>query len=209
MPVRTFIAIPLPGSAKIIEFHKRLSAMESGKGLRPVAPRNMHLTLRFIGDVEESRLPGVYAAAEEAAKGFEIFPLKIVGTGAFPKKEYIKVIWLGVHEFAAGRMGELARRLNEQLAQRGFGKDRFTAHLTVARAKFLRNRNAVIALMDEYSDTIFAEFTADRILVIKSDLTSKGPIYTILKEIPLGDEVGKSDEVRKSDENGNSEGTGG
>jgi len=185
MPVRTFIAIPVPGSRKILEFHERLSAIGKGKGLKPVAPENMHFTLRFLGDVEESRLPDVYDAVEEAAGDAEAFPLKIMGTGAFPKREYIKVIWLGVHEFAAGRMKEIAESLNNQLAQRGFGRDKFSAHLTIARVRFLKNRNAVHALMDEHADTVFDEYTVDSILVMKSDLTPTGPIYTMLKEIPL------------------------
>jgi 2'-5' RNA ligase len=108
----------------------------AGRGLRFADPATVHLTLRFLGEVDEPRLDGVAAAVAAAAAASRPLSLEVRGAGAFPSARRARVLWLGL----AGDLGPLAAlaaELDLRLAPLGFPAEArpFTPHLTVARAR--------------------------------------------------------------------------
>jgi len=180
---RAFLAVDL-GSGLAAD--KVLTELRtSGADLKLVETKNLHLTLRFLGDTEESRVPDIRKAMDESVQGVAPFELRFRGLGVFPDPNYIKVVWIGLD--GAEPMALIAGRLDEALAKSGFGKEgRFSPHLTVARVKSPRNRDRLTGLLNERRSDDFGKMTVDRIALKKSVLSSAGPTYTTVEEVMLG-----------------------
>ena len=107
------------------------------------------------------------------------------GTGVFPNKNYIRVVWIGINDTEI--LSTIAANINENLSHLGFKKEKrgFSAHLTIGRVKTAKNKPLLIKAIDNYSDFEFATQEVSIIKLKKSDLTPKGPIYKTLKEVKL------------------------
>jgi 2'-5' RNA ligase len=105
----------------------------------------------------------------------------------FPNQNYIKVAWMGVEN--AEPLKEIAENIDTKLKNLGFEKEKrpFSAHLTIARIKSAKNKEKLMQLINKYQNTEFQKIKIDKIILKKSTLTPKGPIYTNLKEITLGE----------------------
>ena len=158
----------------------------SGADLKLVEARNLHLTLRFLGDTEESRIPDIRKAMEESVRGVAPFELGFRGLGVFPNPNYIKVVWIGLD--GAEPLTLIAGRLDEALAKFGFGKEgKFSPHLTVARVRSPRNRDRLTGILRERTNDDFGKMTVGKIALKKSVLSSAGPTYTTVEEVTLAD----------------------
>src|SRR6185295_4632440 len=95
----------------------------------------LHLTLRFVGDVEDDRIADVIEAVEEAAAGVPPFSIIVRGLGVFPKPSVVRVLWAGIEPNA--ELGRLARRVDEAIRSRGFPPEPkgFTPHITLLRTQ--------------------------------------------------------------------------
>jgi 2'-5' RNA ligase len=133
--MRLFIAIDLPEAWKQILALPEASIGWLGHGVKWVEPRGMHLTLKFLGDVEESQLAAVKAGITRACKGCTAFPMQIHGTGAFPNNRRPRVYWAGL--VSPPTLMELQSRLESEMQVLGFPRDEhsFRPHLTLARIK--------------------------------------------------------------------------
>jgi len=182
--VRTFVALLIPPSW--IEHLARLERDLGGRmsGLSWVKPGNMHITIRFLGDLGDS---GVRRAGESARRGAEshaAFPARLGGAGAFPTMDRPRVLWAGLAE-GAEQATALARSVNLELQQDGFGPpDKpFRPHVTLAR---VRERAQGLEAFRTYAPPPAPESALlDRIVVMKSDLHPAGARYTPLEEIRL------------------------
>jgi RNA 2',3'-cyclic 3'-phosphodiesterase len=184
--VRAFIAIPLP--SPVIQTAKSLQESLKAKGLRLkwVRPENMHLTLKFLGDVELEKLPDVTAALQQIGKDFSSFSLSVRGVGVFPNIHAARVLWMGL----TGQIHVLkiiCRKIEEGLISLGFAPEKraFNGHLTLGR---MSGRVPAALLQDaiaDLSDTESDSFQADRIELIQSDLRPNGPSYKPLAEVIL------------------------
>jgi len=114
----------------------RLAVGTAGRDLRFGDPATVHLTLRFLGDVEDGRRPGIEAAVAAAADGSPPLSLEVRGVGAFPSPRRVRVVWLGLGGDLAP-LAALAAALDLRLAPLGFAPETrpFTPHLTVARSR--------------------------------------------------------------------------
>ncbi|MCK4996411.1 MAG: RNA 2',3'-cyclic phosphodiesterase, partial [Thermoplasmatales archaeon] len=101
----------------------------------------------------------------------------------FPNQNYIKVMWIGIEN--GEQIGKIASKIDEKISELGFEKERrrFSAHLTIARVKSAKNKEKLLELIEKYRDIEFGSLKVDTIKLKKSELTPKGPIYTILKEV--------------------------
>jgi len=99
MSVRTFIAVPIPSSVKteIAKFQEKLRQHWPDE-VRWVNVEMMHITLQFLGNVEESQIPDIAKAITQALQGSQHFEIKIQGAGAFPNHQKPRVIWIGIHD---------------------------------------------------------------------------------------------------------------
>lgn len=184
--IRTFIAIEL--EPKIQEELARLQ--ERFKAVAPevkwVAPRNIHLTLKFLGNVTASQVEEVKKILTEVSAKFKGFELTLRGIGAFPKPEYPKVVWAGVDE-EKERLVQIAELLEKSLERVGFPREAraFSPHLTLGRIKFLKDRRGFASLINSLDFKAQNRVQVGRITLMKSTLTPKGPIYTPLFQAKL------------------------
>ena len=184
--IRTFIAIELPDP--IISFLKKIQ-----EGLRPygfkvrwVKPENIHLTLKFLGDIHAGDVQKVGAAISESIREYAAISLSAKGIGTFPGIKRPRVIWVGI----TGQQNELSglqKRLDHDLSTIGFEKEkrRFKGHLTLGRAKGKIDARQMM-------DTIVAcgGFTSDvfsvrNITFFQSHLQKAGAVYTRIMGAPL------------------------
>lgn len=182
MSVRTFIALELSEAAKagILAVIRELHAA----GVRASWARSstIHLTLRFLGDVEERRLEDVVTAARRAAASTAAFDVSTSRLGAFPSPRRPRVIWVGVE--APNELYELRDSIESELAALGFEREsrRFHPHVTLGR---IRAEGADLTRL--LGDTaVPEEGTRVRCLrVMKSTLASAGAIHEVVEELPL------------------------
>ncbi len=154
--MRYFIAIDIPDELKeeIREFQKTLPF-----GLKLVKPENIHITLKFLGDVDEKEIISKLEGIE-----IEQFESKTIEIGFFPKKNYARVIWLGLED---NEITDIVRKIETRL---NLTKEDFIPHITIARSK-IPLRNLEINFKPEKTIKI------NKITLYSSELTPKGPIY--------------------------------
>ncbi len=184
---RAFIAIDLKDEdivRKIRTIQERLKA--SGADLKLVEPENLHLTLKFLGNVEESRVPEIVEAMEKAADVVQPFEMRLKGMGVFPNPRYVRVVWVGVEE-GTEETKAMASVLEDELVKRGFRRETkpFTPHVTVARVRSGRNKAELISAVRELMNVDLGTVEVDRIRLKKSDLRPEGPVYTTVEEVEL------------------------
>jgi 2'-5' RNA ligase len=187
--VRVFVAVD-PGAellAKVGELLRELSPL--APSAKWVDPAGLHITLAFMGEIPEERLPLVIAAAGSAAALHRPLGLRIEKGGAFGTRRHPRVLWLGV----AGEVDALAaihRDLEQALSvTAGYvPEDRpFGPHLTLARSRDPRGDPALDACAQAIRDVDFGETRIGEIIVYQSDITTKGPNYTAVARVPLED----------------------
>lgn len=185
--LRTFVAVELSPwvcqrAAKLID---RLR--DSGAPIRWVETGHLHLTLKFLGDVDELEIPQVCRAVAAAAAAHEAFTLDVAGAGAFPRVEQPRTIWLGVRH-GAEPMIALQATLEERLGELGYPREarRFSPHVTLGRAKGQgRELAALIERLREHADYEAGPCEIEELVVFSSELTRQGPEYTALAHAPL------------------------
>ncbi len=174
--VRAFLAIDLdddlkPKINKIIRQFKEIDTK-----IKYVELQNLHLTLKFFGDIDTNGLDVLENAIADVVSEFDSFKIKITGCGAFPNKNHIKVIWVGINDDAV--IKDLHDRLDKEFARLGFDKDRkFSTHLTIGRMKSAKNKNKVKEVIEEFENFEIGEMEVSEISLKKTTLTPAGPIY--------------------------------
>ena len=186
--MRAFVAIELSERCNraLQEAVEQLSAAVAG--VRWVRPGGYHLTLKFIGDLPEKDLPAAIGALQEAAAGAEPFVMRVGGLSAFPPKGSPRVIHVLVRE-ETGALAALQQGVEEGLlAGLGLSPEarKFTPHVTLGRAKRRFRCPPVAEMAGELSTEQFGETPADEMVLMKSDLTPKGAIYSVVERFPLG-----------------------
>ena len=187
--LRCFVAVELPEALR--EAIAAYFAAEGRRvaGVRWVSPANLHLTLKFLGDVSEERLPALRAAIAAAAAGGSPFTLTLRGAGVFPSPERPRVIWVGAGAGAA-RLTELALSVEAAVTPLGFAPEGrpFAPHLTVGRIAYRTpDREGLRRLLDSACDREWGEWVVPAVHLVRSELFPRGPIYSILQTTPLPD----------------------
>jgi len=185
--IRSFLAIELP---KLI-----LRKIEGVQGdlrlthadVRWVSPEKIHLTLKFFGSIEESRIDSIFKSIEEPIQSTLPFSLKVRGVGAFPQMKNPRVIWMGLVEEREA-LTSLQKQIETQLEKIGFQpEDRpFHPHLTLGRMKSSRGKDELVGRMEKHKEEEFGDLRVERVVLFKSDLRPSGPIYTPLGDVKLG-----------------------
>jgi 2'-5' RNA ligase len=149
-----------------------------------VAPDNLHVTLKFLGPVDEARVPSVAAAVTAAAAGQRGFEVGVRGLGAFPSPERPRVLWAGVDD-APQRLAALAAAVDAACGALGFPPEprAFAAHVTLGRVRDGRRRPALAAALGRGGD--FGRVRVDRAVLMRSDLSPRGARYSALADCPL------------------------
>jgi len=182
--IRAFLAIDLdedlkPKINKIIREFKQIDTR-----IKYVDLINMHLTLKFFGDIDVDGLDMLEKAIRNVVEDFDSFEIKIKGCGAFPNNNHIKVIWVGIDDESI--LKNLHDKLDKEFTRMGFDKDKkFSSHLTIGRMKSAKNKDKVKSVIEEFQDVEIGTMNVDKIILKKSTLTPSGPIYEDLIEFNL------------------------
>jgi 2'-5' RNA ligase len=165
--LRLFIAIPL--SEKVIGRIGRLKKELAVEGVNFVERENMHLTLKFLGDVAYSRM----GAVENKLRDIRLkrFRIKVNGVGVFPNESYVRVVWVGCN---SDELNGIAKKINESLSDM-FPKEEFTAHVTIARVK---KHADLRTFLSSHRNDDFGEFEFSGFELRSSELTKAGPVYS-------------------------------
>jgi 2'-5' RNA ligase len=177
--MRVFIAVELPG-----EIREALSGLQRELGpltnsARWIAPDSIHITLKFIGEVSESKIDEIDRAI--VSLSWKPFTVTVRNVGFFPANRSPRIFWAGME---APMMARLAETLDARLERIGFEKEEraFRPHITLARARQLRIDSALVAASAKYVTHDFGSFTVDRFFLIQSTLRPEGAAYSKLKE---------------------------
>lgn len=185
--LRAFIAIEMP--LLVAEAVRKIQAelKHDGLYLRWVRPENVHLTLRFLGDISISNVPAIQEAMKRSALHREPFFLRISGLGVFPGLKHPKVMWLGL-KGQTDQLEALYRNLSTCLAEQGIPLEQrpFKGHLTIGRVKGALDSEALKAALLRRASFQTDDFPAESIRLFKSDLRPQGAVYTPLMQIKMG-----------------------
>lgn len=159
---------------------------DTGADLKLVEPENIHLTLRFLGNISESRIEIIKDLAREVTT-IDPFKLRSEGLGVFPKPSFIRVVWAGVSK-GTDELTILRDKLDKRLAEINQPSDdkEFTPHYTIARVKSGKAKDKLYSLVSNKSDMKWGTAEVKELKLKKSELTSEGPVYTTLETFELG-----------------------
>jgi 2'-5' RNA ligase len=183
--MRLFIAIDLPDDWRRILSEPEQSIGWLGRGVKWVAPRGMHLTLKFLGEVDEKLLPGIHTGMMRACAEFAPLVIRLRGTGVFPDAKRPRVYWAGIEGPPA--LLSLQARLDGEMQRLGFPREdrEFRPHLTLARIKDpigkQRMTDALLSFALESEPADVRE-----VLLMRSHLSSEGARYEAIWRCALG-----------------------
>ena len=184
--LRLFVAAPV---APALEegINEILVKMAGYRGIRWVSKAQLHVTLRFIGDFEESELPKMEEGLKTAALSEEPFEAEIGGLGAFPKLERPRVLFVPVLKGVEG-FSRLERKLTVLLGVLGVKPDekKYHPHLTLGRVREKEDPREAVRALRVVCASGWEPWKVDRFILFKSQLAPGGSVYTRLREFELG-----------------------
>lgn len=186
--IRTFVAVEINSAirSRATELIDQLRA--SPADVKWVEPHNLHVTLKFLGDVPGQEIPRVCEAVEQGAGEVVPFELELRGAGAFPSAGRPRTLWLGAGD-GEEKMVDLHQHVEAALRKLGFRKEhrRFHAHLTLGR---VRRGGLGVAelgqLVGQNADFLAGRVTVSGVVVFSSQLDRTGPAYEALSRAKLG-----------------------
>jgi 2'-5' RNA ligase len=184
--IRSFIAVEVPpAAAEAIRSAQRRLQRADGSW-KWVSPESYHVTLKFLGAVASERLRALWQTVSETLSGTAAFGVTFRGIGAFPNRSRARVVWAGIAEGAA-QLTDLASRVENACATYGFEREKraFHAHLTLGRARRPGAGPDLADAMGELETADLGEAQMDRVMLMKSELTRSGAIYTVIDEVTL------------------------
>lgn len=180
--MRTFVAIDISDEARNTLASIQSELKDSKADVKWVEPKNIHLTLKFLGEISEETFLNVKNVLDEISSQNRPFQIEIVGLGAFPDLKRPRVIWAGI-ENGKTYIRELAKKIDSALLKYGFKEEQrgFVAHITLGRFRSLKNidrlRSILSPIIDNWKVLIVP---VSEICLYKSTLTSTGPLYSCL-----------------------------
>lgn len=183
--MRLFFGIGLPGGIgkEVYDFCESLKSKLPK--MKWVEEENLHVTLRFLGEVDSSRLGSLSDAARKTSSSVKRFEILLGELGAFPNPRKARVFWLGLRKGSDETSG-LFTALEERLVGAGFNAEgkSYHPHVTLAR---LSPPQSPLLTLERLSIPSFPSFTCDKFTLYESVLTPKGPIYKVIEEFKFGE----------------------
>lgn len=159
---------------------------KSGVSASWTRPDSVHLTLKFLGEVDESRAKEILGAVEAAATGLRPFKIEVAGIGVFPNPMTARVVWLGV----AGEVDMLKflqSSIEDAMSRLGFDREKrgFTPHLTLGRIRRIASRDTWLSSLEALKDIRLGAVYVEGVSLMKSELRRTGAVYTELGRVHL------------------------
>jgi len=184
--IRAFIAIELPE-----QIHDNLRKLQDNlkepmPDVRWIKYGNVHLTLKFLGDIESKRVDKIIKSIMDITEHFPSFTASLSGIGAFPNSRKPSIIWAGIDK-GFNVISEIAREIESSMEKLGFPREKrpFKPHLTIGRVREIRHADMMAESLENLTIDDIGEFAVEKVSLIKSQLDPAGSIYTILGEALL------------------------
>jgi 2'-5' RNA ligase len=180
--IRSFMAFDLDNESVLKKLAEAQALLvKTGADLKPVEPKNIHMTIRFLGNITPDMVEKIFEEMKKVQ--FTPFDVRICGLGAFPDVRYPRVCWAGITE-GADQLRSVVSQLEPRLRGLGFAADPkgFSPHLTIARVRSGRNKAELAKCITENLNYDIGVVRAACLRLKRSDLTPKGPIYSTLRE---------------------------
>lgn len=186
MKIRSFLAYRLPSEIKSGIAQISRDIKKADLDIRLVKTDNIHLTLLFLGDVNEDDIPFIKEALNDACSVYAPFRVCLKGAGVFPNKRRPRVLWLGL-EGELERLSLLRANLEERLEPIGIKKEKrgFKAHLTLGRFKKKVPDYLLKELLEKHANFVSEEWLLDELILFRSILKPTGAEYHILKSCTM------------------------
>jgi 2'-5' RNA ligase len=184
--MRAFIAIDVNDTVRdnLIKAQERIG--NKAAKIKFVERENFHVTLKFLGEIDEATAEEVKNALAEIAKNHRKHRARVKGIGVFPNPNYVRVIWAGVEDDEG--IKAIAADVEREMRRLGFKKEKdFVAHITIGRVKFVRDKLELAMALKDLANEDFGEFDVEAIELKKSTLTPKGPVYETVARFELAE----------------------
>ena len=182
--IRTFIALPLPSDVMLGMASVQKQLINSGAEVKWDTPEKFHITLKFLGDTDSSRIPQITDQLRKSICNFPVFELIYTKLGAFPNVDRPRVVWIGTSE--SQQILRLQSDVERVCSTLGFATDDrpFHAHITLGRVKGARSLERLTASLKSITfEPLLARCT--EVHFVRSELRPTGSVYTLLNSIPL------------------------
>lgn len=182
---RTFVAIKMPISKQTAEFIQDIKFALKDERIKWVENWNIHITLFFIGDTYENIIDEIGIKITDKLGKIKSFNLSCKGVGVFKNVYNPKVLWFGIRQ--SENLTNLKLAVDKVMSSFGFTIEErdFKPHLTIGRVKFIRNKDKFKNALEKYKEVEIQNFSINEVIFYESKLTPKGPVYEVLKKIPL------------------------
>jgi len=179
MKIRMFISIPVKDPSPIEPLGKELRTISN---VKPSPLSQMHITLRFIGDIDDSKTKKVIRCVADACAGMAPFEVTICGAGCFPNQKRPSVVWVGAEP--GDVLTGLSNRISDNLraANIGFDEKPFKSHITIGRCSGPAD---IGGFLDKHRDQVLQTFVCDGICIMRSELGPSGAKHTVLEKVSL------------------------
>ncbi len=174
---RLFVAIHIQPNASYIQLQSKISSALKHEKIKWVEPKNMHLTLKFLGETDERKIPALQKAMDQAVTKSNIFTVYIENMGVFGSRYDPKVLWFGIRK--SEELMLLWKQVIEEFEKIGWVPDRqnFVPHLTIGRIKEISDKRLFQKIIQPFKDVDIQQLEVDEIILYESILNREGPIY--------------------------------
>jgi len=185
--MRAFVAVPVGDAVRGILGRVQEALRRADADVRWVEPANLHLSMKFLGEVSEEQAGRLRGLLETEAGRWPRLALEVAGVGTFPEGGLPRVVWAGCRG-DLGKLAGLAQAVERAAEQVGVPREGrpFVAHLTIGRVKSGRNAKRLLAAIENQREVPVGREEVARLVLYRSTLTPDGPVYEELAEFPLG-----------------------
>lgn len=182
--MRAFLAIEIEDHIKgNIDKTQEIIKDTNTARINYVKSENIHLTLKFFGDIDEDKKNEICDIVADVTKRYNSYKLKLVNVGAFRNINNPRVIWIGIRD---NTTVNLIKELDEEFEKIGFEKERsYTPHITIGRVKNISNKNKLKDTLKSLQKEYYGKMQVKKICLKSSILTPDGPIYNTEEEFKL------------------------
>ena len=184
--MRTFVAVEMDAAICTVLTTLIRELAASAADVRWVNPKNIHLTLKFLGNIRDEDIPRAAKIVDDSLKGLSPFEIEVKGLGAFPSVSSPRIIWAGCEESGAN-LEKIHKTLDEKLASLGVKMEtrKFHSHVTLGRARSKRNIEPLCRDIAGWSDLEIGTQVVDEVLLMESRLRPTGAVYSVVHSSPL------------------------
>ncbi|HOF20216.1 MAG TPA: RNA 2',3'-cyclic phosphodiesterase [Bacteroidales bacterium] len=185
MMKRIFTAIKIIPEKSFLDIHSSFQAILANEKIKWVDTSNIHLTLAFLGDIDEKRIPELAVMLKLKCAGSGEFDFTLAGAGIFKNLRDSRVIWLGVKEYE--KLISLYEEIKAGLKETGFQTEdrQFRPHITIGRIKFIRDAGNLGKALEMYRDQFIQKVNVEELVLYESILKPSGPVYKALEKFRL------------------------